>query len=157
MKETLDLNDLMYELAIKVRLLELRLNADKTAGLSKNEELFLELVDKAGTERVSNIASQLRGLSQSMISIIIKNLSDNKQLISKKDDPADKRQTLITLTDHGKETLSAIRDVKLKLYNAIRTALNTKPVEEEIICKAIQRALQFFEDKLLSDRIEAKF
>jgi len=157
MKGKQTLVDVIYEMALRVNLLKLRLTGDRPTGLSLNEELFLEILGKAGTERVSIIAHKLKGLSPSMVSVIVKNLSETKDFIKKEDDPTDKRQTLVTLTNKGEAALSEIRDRKIRLYTAIKTALDTTEKEEDVLRDLFGKAIEYFDDKLLSDRIESKF
>ncbi len=93
--------------------------------LTRSGSAVLSTVERAGPLAVSELAERL-GVDQSTASRQVKPLQE-RGLISRTSDPADRRSSLLSITAAGRRVRSRVRDAVL---DDIDTALRDWPLEE---------------------------
>ncbi|SNY24873.1 MarR family winged helix-turn-helix transcriptional regulator [Paractinoplanes atraurantiacus] len=82
--------------------------------LSMNDLTLLRAVTAHGPVRISDLASW-QGVDKSTVTPQVRRLED-RHLVERHGDPADRRATLLTVTDHGRRHLDNMDDVGEDLF-----------------------------------------
>jgi DNA-binding MarR family transcriptional regulator len=88
----------------------------------------LYVVGAAGELHMSELASRL-GVGLSTVSGLVDRLVD-QGLVDRRDDPADRRQVLLTLTAAGAAFLDRFRELNARQLRALLALLETEELEE---------------------------
>ena len=131
MSET-DVSGTANDLRIVMSRLIRRLRAEHSFSIS--HAAVLGRLDREGAKTASELALAERVRPQSMAQTISELAAD--ELVVRRPDPADKRQTLIELSERGRETLERERTRREGfLSEAIGNGLT--PAEQEILARAV--------------------
>ena len=131
MSET-DVSETANDLRIVISRLIRRLRAEHTFSIS--QAAVLGRLDREGPKTASELAVAERVRPQSMAQTISELAAD--RLVMRRPDPADKRQTLIELSELGRETLERERTRREGfLAEAIENGFT--PAEQEILARAV--------------------
>ncbi len=117
--------DLDFQLFDALRRTGQALRASKPgcgSGASKREIILAILSENEGGMRQNQLASAFR-VSPSTLSEMLNRLEADG-LIERRNDPADRRATLLTLTDEGGERVDRIRDQARRSFAEIFSALS---------------------------------
>lgn len=98
-------------------------NAAET--LSTTDITLLRAITTHGPIRASDLASR-HGVDKSTVTPQVRRLED-RGLVTRHHDPADKRAALLTVTDHGRRQLKDINDIGVRLFER---ALDSWPEED---------------------------
>ena len=104
----------------------------KKSGLTISQFGVLEALYSKGDLRICEIIEKILTTSGN-ITVVIKNL-EKEGLVKKNPDPLDKRSTVISLTDKGKEIIEEILPEHINTINNIFSVLTD---EEKILLKNI--------------------
>ncbi|MGW7545947.1 MarR family winged helix-turn-helix transcriptional regulator [Streptomyces sp. NPDC054770] len=105
-----DLPAAAADLRLAVKLLAHRLRTEARPGLSWSQESAISLLDRKGSVTVSELAKAEGVRSQSMGSTVAGLAAEG--LVRREPDPSDGRQTLVSLTEQGQESLARTREAK---------------------------------------------
>jgi len=147
MKETIE--DLIYELAFRVRLLtELRKATMSSADLSETEELIIDILDKKKRLNISEIGKLIPSLKPSTISTTISRLDKDRQLLTRQRSLQDERKVYVELSEKGKEALVQMKKARYDIFSTIVTGLNLTPPKEKVIREVVHDATDYFDNIL---------
>ena len=131
MSET-DVSGTANDLRIVISRLIRRLRAEHTFSIS--HAAVLGRLDREGAKTASELAVAERVRPQSMAQTISELAAD--ELVVRRPDPADKRQTLIELSELGRETLVRERS-RREGFLAEAIANGFTPAEQKILARAV--------------------
>ncbi len=131
MSET-DVSGTANDLRIVISRLIRRLRAEHTFSIS--HAAVLGRLDREGAKTTSELAVAERVRPQSMAQTISELAAD--ELVVRRPDPADKRQTLIELSELGRETLVRERS-RREGFLAEAIANGFTPAEQKILARAV--------------------
>lgn len=131
MSET-DVSGTANDLRIVISRLIRRLRAEHTFSIS--HAAVLGRLDREGAKTTSELAVAERVRPQSMAQTISELAAD--ELVVRRPDPADKRQTLIELSQLGRETLVRERS-RREGFLAEAIANGFTPAEQKILARAV--------------------
>jgi len=124
--------------------------------LSDRDILLLEMLSKAGSMTVSQIAALHPNISESTISTTITKLWRDKKVVSKTISPENQRVTNVELTDKGREILTVYADHQSQRYKALLNAMQLSEDEKKVLLDIIQRTLTVFDTQLAKDKTAAE-
>ena len=134
-----DLTAAAADLRLAVKMLAQRLRAEARPGLSWSQESVISLLDRKGQVTVSELARAEGVRSQSMGSTVASLAAEG--LVHREPDPSDGRQTLVSLTEKGREALAQFRAIKQTwLESAITERLT--PEEQQVLATAAELLLR---------------
>lgn len=141
------------ELSLRMRLIK-SLQEEKSSfeEFSDRDILLLEMLSKAKSMTVSQIAAIHPNVSESTISTSITKLWRDKKAVSKTISPENQRVTNVELTDKGKEVLSVFQAHQGERYKALLMAMQVSEDEEKMLLDIIGRALTVFDSQLSKDK-----
>jgi len=108
--------------------------------LSTNDITLLRMIIKRGPVRVSDLASW-QGVDKSTVTPQVHRL-EQRDVVARHSDPADKRAVLLTATDHGRQILEEIDRAGVHLFE---NALDGWPLADRSTLAAL---MQRFADEL---------
>lgn len=82
--------------------------------LSINDITLLRAITAHGPVRISDLASW-QGVDKSTVTPQVRRLEE-RDMVSRQSDPADRRATLLTLTEHGRQTLRNLDEAGRRLF-----------------------------------------
>jgi DNA-binding MarR family transcriptional regulator len=127
-----DISGTANDLRIVISRLIRRLRAEHTFSIS--HAAVLGRLDREGAKTASELAVAERVRPQSMAQTISELAAD--ELVERRPDPADKRQTLIELSELGRETLARER-TRREGFLAEAIANGFSPAEQKILARAV--------------------
>jgi DNA-binding MarR family transcriptional regulator len=127
-----DVSGTANDLRIVISRLIRRLRAEHTFSIS--HAAVLGRLDREGAKTASELAVAERVRPQSMAQTISELAAD--ELVARRPDPADKRQTLIELSELGRETLVRERS-RREGFLAEAIANGFTPAEQKILARAV--------------------
>jgi len=140
----------IFELSLRMGMLgTARDNGALTAGLSDREKTVLLLLNQRGKMTVSQIASAAPDVHYSTISATITRLWRDEGLVSKKINPESQRETIVELTEKGRQVARELLNERRARFRALVRAIAVTDEEKEILLRVVNRAIAFF-DKHLS-------
>jgi DNA-binding MarR family transcriptional regulator len=134
-----DLPAAAADLRLAVKLLAHRLRAEARLGLSWSQESVISLLDRKGPVTVSELAKAEGVRSQSMGSTVASLAAED--LVHREPDPSDGRQTLVSLTEKGREALAQTRVIKQSWLESV-IAERLTPAEQEVLVGAVELLLR---------------
>ncbi|MCF7954465.1 MAG: winged helix DNA-binding protein [Phycisphaerae bacterium] len=140
------------ELSLRMRLIK-SIQEDKSSSseLTDRELLLLELLDKAGTMTISQIAALYPNVSESTISTTITKLWRDRKVVSKTISPENQRVTNVELTEKGKKELKVYAEHQVFRYKALLKAMQITASEGEVLFEVMSRAVKVFDSHLSKD------
>ena len=135
----LDLSAAAADLRLAVKLLAHRLRAEGRPGLSWSQESVISLLDRKGQVTVSELARAEGVRSQSMGSTVASLAAED--LVHREPDPSDGRQTLVSLTEKGREALAKSREIKQTWLESV-IAERLAPDEQQVLVAAVELLLR---------------
>jgi DNA-binding MarR family transcriptional regulator len=141
------------ELSLRMRLIKsMQEEKSSSSDLTDRELLLLELLDKAGTMTVSQIAALHPNVSESTISTTITKLWRDRKVVSKTICPENQRVTNVELTDKGKEELEVYAVHQAARYKALLKAMQISDEEGQMLFEVMSRAVKVFDGHLAKDK-----
>ena len=135
----LDLSAAAADLRLAVKLLAQRLRVQARPGLSWSQESVISLLDRKGIVTVSELARAEGVRSQSMGSTVAG--LETEGLVHREPDPSDGRQTLVSLTEQGREVLAHLRELKQTWLESV-IAERLTPDEQQVLVAAVELLLR---------------
>jgi DNA-binding MarR family transcriptional regulator len=145
-----NLERLIYEISLKMRLLKAIQTINDESGLSEREVLLLELIGSQKGMSISDIGKYFPGLAISTISGDISQLWKKRELVTKGINPDNERARVIELSDKGYKLLNDVEKKQAERFSILLKGLNVKGENRKILEQIIQDALLFIEEKLAS-------
>ena len=131
------------KLGIKMRIYRAIQIADSDAGALKDREiLILELLKTQGSMSMTELSRFFPGVKQSTLSMDIKKLRSELDLIDMKVDKKDMRIHLIELSEKGFEKVNQIKAQRGKSYIPLANAIGNDPDEIKLLNKVVTRAVE---------------
>jgi DNA-binding MarR family transcriptional regulator len=103
--------------------------------LSTNDITLLRMIIKRGPVRVSDLASW-QGVDKSTVTPQVHRL-EQRDVVARHSDPADKRAVLLTATDHGRQQLQEIDKAGVHLFENALDAWS--PADRHALATLMQR------------------
>lgn len=141
------------QLSLSMRLIKsMQEEKSSSAELSDRDMLLLEVVDKAGSMTISQIAALHPNVSESTISTTITRLWKDKKLVSKTINPDNQRVTNVELTEEGKRQLEIFAAHQAVRYKALLKAMQISDAEGQVLLDVMSRAVNVFDSHLSKDK-----
>jgi len=145
------------ELSLRMRLIKsIQEEKSSTSEITDREILVLELLDRAGTLTVSQIAALHPNVSESTISTTITRLWRDKKLVSKTICPENQRVTNVELTDKGRKELEIYAAHQSVRYKVLLKAMQISENEGQMFFEIISRANKVFDRHLAKDEVASE-
>lgn len=137
------------KLGIKMRIYRAIQIADSDAGALKDREiLILELLKTQGSMNMTELSRFFPGVKQSTLSMDIKKLRSEMDLIDMKVDRKDMRIHLIELSEKGFEKVKQIKSQRGKSYIPLAKAIGNDPDEIKLLNKIVTRAVELVDQEI---------
>lgn len=141
------------ELSLRMRLIKsMQEEKSSSSELTDREILLLELLDKAGTMTISQIAALHPNVSESTISTTITKLWRDRKVVSKTICPENQRVTNVELTEKGKKELEIYAAHQAFRYKALLKAMQISDNEGQMLFEIMSRAVKVFDSHLAKDK-----
>lgn len=145
------------ELSLRMRLIKsIQEEKSSSSDLTDREILLLELLDKAGTMTVSQIAALHPNVSESTISTTITRLWRDRKVVSKTICPENQRVTNVELTEKGKKELEVFEAHQAVRYKALLKAMQISESEAKMFFEILSRANKVFDNHLAKDKVASE-
>lgn len=142
------------ELSLRMRLIKsMQEEKSSSTDLTDREILLLELLEKAGTMTVSQIAALHPNVSESTISTTITRLWRDRKVVSKTISPENQRVTNVELTEKGKIELEVFASHQAVRYKALLKAMQISETEGQMLFEIMSRAVKVFDSHLAKDKV----
>lgn len=139
------ISTLIYDISLRVRLMNSDLAFDKRVGdLTERETLLIELIGTKKNMKISDISKLFPQVSPSTISTTITRLWKEKGLVNKTILPENQRVKIVNLTEKGRLVLKEIRAAHISMYSTVEDSLGMNARELNWLSEKIKRSIEFF-------------
>lgn len=137
-----DLFDGIAKLSIKMRIFRAIQSADSEAGdLKDREVLILELLHTQGSMSMTDLSHFFPGVKASTLSMDVKRLRTDLDLIDMTVSKSDMRVHLIELTDKGRKKVKEIKNQRAKSYLPLSAAIGNNAEDIRLLTQIVDRAI----------------
>jgi DNA-binding MarR family transcriptional regulator len=131
------------KLSIKMRIFRAIQMADSPAGELKDREiLILELLNIQGAMSMTDLSHFFPGVKQSTLSMDIKRLRSDLDLIDMTVSKTDMRVHLIELSKGGYEKVKEIKAHRAKSYLPLAAAIGDNPDDIKLLSQIVNKAIE---------------
>ena len=150
------LSNAISELSLRMRLIK-SLQEEKSSSqeLTDRDLLLLEMISKAGSMTVSQIAAMHPNVSDSTISTAITHLWRDKKVVSKSINPENQRVTNVQLTEKGRQALETYALHQKERYKTMFEAMQMSDEEAQTLNNIVNRAVKVLDSRLSKDKTAA--
>ena len=136
----MSLPQLINEIAVKMDLYKVRQEAKNSEKYTEREILLLELIDVNKRMTVSEITSNFKVVSKSIVSSTISNFW-KADIVNKDKDKENQRMTYVSLTSKGKKVLNAHRKNQNERFAFLIEAFDLSSEEKDVFERILKRAI----------------
>ena len=138
------LEEYIYEVSYRVRLFSEKRGPGE---LNETERMIIEILGKRGEITISALG-RILPKKQSTLSTLLTHLAVKKKLIKKRKSETNKRMTLISLSNQGKQTLEEIKTEQYAIFGFIKASLELTAEKEKLIKEIMDNSIRFFDAML---------
>lgn len=143
-----DLQKVMNELALRMRLMRAFQEEQTGDALSEREILILQQIGERGPMSVSQISESWPNVSDSTISMAVTKLWRKHELVTKTIKPSNQRVTMVELSEKGKAELETIMKQRNERFQTFFNAINVSEEEKQVLIRIFRRAVDYM-DRML--------